>query len=279
MPYFNSQMSRAATAAPSLKARGAPGAMLAAYRARFAPSDAGAGDVAAYAGDLAGLGHALRTPMNAIRGFAGMLKEFQEAGGDRTPEYADYILRAADDHLRRIETLLEIARLDAGETGDQPEAFDAGGLLRDAVNAVAGAADAAGRRIEDKTGEGAIPASGDPDLIARGLRHVLRDALERSAGDEAVFVRAAPIETGAEILARSYGAGVDEAALAAARDVIGDPAAGRSRAFRPYGALAFGERLITLDGGEFSVRSKDGAGALCRIRLPRAKNGIDGRSR
>ena len=79
---------------------------------------------------LANMSHELRTPLNAIIGFTRIVKR---RGGDALPEKQinnlDKVLVSAQNLLQLINTILDIAKIEAGRMEVHPAAFDIGELV------------------------------------------------------------------------------------------------------------------------------------------------------
>src|SRR5206468_3561085 len=87
--------------------------------------------------------HELRTPLNSIIGFAELMKEGavaeQESGDDSTRlqkrvRYLENIVNASRNLLEMINSLLEMARIEAGKTTIHPGPVD----LHEACNGLLG---------------------------------------------------------------------------------------------------------------------------------------------
>jgi PAS domain S-box-containing protein len=64
---------------------------------------------------LANISHEIRTPMNGILGFSQLLKELHLTGEEQT-EYIDLIYRSGERMLNLINDLIDISRIESGET-------------------------------------------------------------------------------------------------------------------------------------------------------------------
>ena len=79
---------------------------------------------------LANISHEIRTPMNGILGFSQLLKEPHLTGEEQT-EYIDLIYRSGERMLNLINDLIDISRIEAGETMVQITETPVNVLLRD----------------------------------------------------------------------------------------------------------------------------------------------------
>jgi two-component system cell cycle sensor histidine kinase PleC len=79
---------------------------------------------------LANMSHELRTPLNAIIGFSDVMKTglFGELNG-RYQEYAEDIFGSGSHLLALVNDLLDLARIEAGRMGIEPQVFDAAEVL------------------------------------------------------------------------------------------------------------------------------------------------------
>ena len=118
---------------------------------------------------LAGISHELRTPMNAILGFAQLL-ELDELGGEQGDNVRQ-ILTAGRHLLELITELLDIARIEAGELALSLEPVGVAELIVEATDL-----DAAARRPARRRALGRARA-GD-ELRARGPAAAVAGAAE-----------------------------------------------------------------------------------------------------
>ena len=79
---------------------------------------------------LANISHEIRTPMNGILGFSQLLKE-SHLTGEEQAEYIDLIYRSGQRMLKLINDLIDISRIEAGETMVQITETPVNVLLRD----------------------------------------------------------------------------------------------------------------------------------------------------
>ena len=87
---------------------------------------------------LAAMSHELRTPLNAVIGFSEMLslETFGSLGSDRNKEYVRDIRSSGEHLLALINDILDIARIDAGESQLDEETVDLSKLVAQALRMV-----------------------------------------------------------------------------------------------------------------------------------------------
>jgi signal transduction histidine kinase/ActR/RegA family two-component response regulator len=79
---------------------------------------------------VAAVGHELRTPMNAILGFNGVLRR-ELADHPQDVEVVDHIRRSTDHLLRVVNEILDFSQLQAGKVQLYPQDFDLPAALRE----------------------------------------------------------------------------------------------------------------------------------------------------
>lgn len=218
---------------------------------------------------LAGISHELRTPMNAILGFAQLL-ELDELGGEQGDNVRQ-ILRAGRHLLELITELLDIARIEAGELGLSLEPVSVAELIVEAAELTRPVADR--HSIEISTG--AAPreefALADRQRLRQVLLNLLANAVKYNRPGGKVEVACADAaEERIAIAVRDTGRGI------APEDL--------DRLFEPFerlgvdsasieGAglgLALAKRLVHAMNGTLTVASELGSGSTFTIDLPRA---------
>ena len=85
---------------------------------------------------LANMGHELRTPLNAIIGFSEIIKLDQIRMRESYPEYAGYIHDAGTILLDLINGILDLARIEAGQTQLQEEFVALGQLVKSSITTI-----------------------------------------------------------------------------------------------------------------------------------------------
>ncbi len=210
--------------------------------------------------------HELRTPLAVI------ISETQTTlARERTAaEYRETVetcLDAAQQMRRLAQSLLELARFDAGQEPMARARFDLGELTRDAVELLHPLARARG--IEIHCDCAPAPVLGDADRVNQILNNLLSNAIHynRERGEIHVSTRA---ENGAALLTvRDTGPGISAEDLPHVFKRFYRADQSRARADGRSGlGLAICQAIAEAHGGAIEVTSELGRGTTFSVRLP-----------
>lgn len=220
---------------------------------------------------LADMSHEIRTPMTAILGFTEML-----LGDDLKSEQAtslDAIRRNADHLLRLINDILDLSKVDTGETELNVSPFDLVKLVDDVVGMMTARATAAGLEFGARY-ETTIPnrVHGDAARVRQILVNLVSNAIQFTESGS-VEIRIAAVGQKAspslELTVEDTGVGIPPDKLARIFEFFeqGEGSSARSDGAAGLG-LAISRRLARLMGGEINVMSAEGRGSAFTFRLP-----------
>jgi signal transduction histidine kinase/CheY-like chemotaxis protein len=217
---------------------------------------------------LASMSHEIRSPLNAVIGFASLL-----ADASLDPELAEFVemIRAAGNHLRGlIDDILDLSKIESGRLELEAIGFDVIGCVEEALEIVAPLAEEKGLALSALFDE-RIPVSvvGDPVRLRQVLVNLLSNAVKfTERGHVSVEVVPDPDEPAAEGRYR-LAANVTDTG-------IGIPADKAERIFAPFTqaeasttrqfggtglGLAIARQLAERMGGGIAVRSQPGLGS------------------
>ncbi len=137
---------------------------------------------------LANISHEIRTPMNGILGFAQLLKEPHLTGEDET-EYIDLIQKSGERMLNLINNLINISRIEAGETMLQESETPVNELMRDLYAFFKPEIDKKGLRLNLKTGlpDNDSVIETDSGKLIQILTNLIQNALKFTSSGEIDF--------------------------------------------------------------------------------------------
>jgi signal transduction histidine kinase len=219
---------------------------------------------------LAALSHDLRTPLQAIVGFAQLVEE--EVLGPVTAEQRGALarIRMSGGHLRSLqESMLEFARLGDGAAAPALGPVDVARVAADALAIVS--EDARAHALGAQVAPGLV-ALADADRLRRVLINLLGNAVRYTPAGGRVTVRAA--RTGDA--RRPVAVAVEDTGVGIAADQLEAvfepyyrlPGAARMAAGGAGLGLAICRELVEQMGGTIVVASAEGAGSTFTVLLP-----------
>jgi signal transduction histidine kinase len=213
---------------------------------------------------IADTGHDIRTPITAMQGHLEVTLR-----SDRSPEQYREVLRTCLEEVEHLGTisnsLLLLARLEAGEVVPERRSTDVTRLLTDAVQrAHSGSLD---RTVELDVQEGLV-ASIDGQMMHVALDHLIGNALQHTPPDTRVTVRGSADDSSLAITVEDGGPGIADELLPRLfeRMFRGDEA--RSRTGGTGLGLAITEEIIKVHGGTATADRSPMGGLRITIRLP-----------
>ncbi|HET7746469.1 MAG TPA: ATP-binding protein, partial [Vicinamibacteria bacterium] len=218
---------------------------------------------------VANASHELRTPLTSIRGFV----EALEDGAVDDPATAQRFLAKIRAHADRmaalVADLLELSRLESGESAPRRDRVDPAAVASEVAGSLADLA--AGRevtlRVEAK-GAPAVPT--DADRLRRILENLVENAVKYTppGGHVTVATRAGP-DRGAEVEVKDDGPGIAAEHLPRIFERFYRVDKARSRELGGTGlGLSIVRHLAESIGARVSVQSRMGAGSTFTVFLP-----------
>jgi photoactive yellow protein len=222
---------------------------------------------------LANMSHELRTPLNAVIGFADMLHSevFGPLGNDRYKGYVNDIVFAGRHLLGVIGDILDLSKMESGQTDLQETVFRVGELLEDAARISntnpqgKGATIRTGRVFED------VRLRADSKLLRQALINVASNAWKSMDEDPDLQLGAELLDDGRlALVIADMGQGmraIDLPVALAPFGRIGDSMSSRSTGGAGLG-LPITRALIERHGGELHINTQVGIGTTVYLVLP-----------
>lgn len=243
-----------------------------AYRADLERAQRGDQERAAF---LAAMSHELRSPLNAILGFADVL--LAEVDGPLTADARDEVqqIRDSGTHLSTlIHDILELSALESGQLRLEPKPADVVAIASEVVREARGV-------VGDRpltlsvTGEASLVARVDARRVRQILGNLVSNAIKFTASGS-VQVRVSRVAYMAVLEVVDTGPGIGEEERARVFQEF-KQARGEAKQRRGTGlGLAIARRLVLLHHGTIHVDSKLGAGSTFVVRLPLGMSGSKG---
>ena len=209
--------------------------------------------------------HELRTPVSV------MLTQTQTAL-NRDRDAASYrqtveaCQRAAQRMRKLIESLLALARFDAGQEVLKRMSFDLAGTIGDCVELVQPLAEERGVKIISKISPQEI--TGDPERLAQVVTNLLTNAIQYNQPDGEVHVKMTAANGLAVLQIEDTGQGISAEDLPRVFGRFFRADASRTGAGNAGLGLAITKAIVEAHGGTIEVASVEDAGTTFTVRLP-----------
>jgi PAS domain S-box-containing protein len=225
---------------------------------------------------LAVLSHELRTPMNAVYGWARMLQmgQIDEA---TMPRAFEAIVRNSHVQLQLIDDLLNMSRIVSGKMRLDIRPVDLPRVLEAALDAVRPTAEAKGLRLQPLIDPNAGPLNGDPDRLQQIVWNLLMNAIKFTPKGGRIQVTLQRVNSHLEIVVSDTGVGINRELLPFIFDRFRQGDSGSTRVQGGLGiGLALVRHLTELHGGTVTGESAgEGQGATFRVNLPLAAASVE----
>lgn len=211
------------------------------------------------------LAHDLRTPIAAAE--VTTKQALNGAYGELPQRYGSILrstLAANEEERRIVETLLLVARYEAGEESSVREFLDCNRLIARAVDEMQPVAEANGIALRGETEPGVLGVSGDPNELRRAILNLIANAITATPEHGTIVVRG-----------RRSG---DNVLIAVEDDGYGVPAERSAALFQRFGRARSGSgtglglyivrRIAEQHGGSVAYAPREPAGSVFTLTLP-----------
>lgn len=214
--------------------------------------------------------HELRTPVAVILTHAQNSLADADISSDQR-EALESVERAAQRMRRMIESLLQLARLDAGTEGIAREPIDLAAVAADAVDHLRPIA--VPRNVTLTTDLDPAELHGDAMTLGLVVTNLVSNAIQHGRENGAVRVSVRNDESGVVLEVADDGPGIPAAHAAQIFDRFYRVDAARTGTGRTGLGLAISKAIVEAHGGTIAVHGHPGAGATLIVRLPRGGQG------
>jgi PAS domain S-box-containing protein len=218
---------------------------------------------------LALVSHELRSPLNAILGYAALLR-YSGLDAQKVRQAAEVIDRSGKAQAQLIDDLLDTARIISGKLRLELGPVDLVSVIDQAVQTIHPAADAKGISIETDLPSEIGQITGDPTRLQQVVWNLLSNAVKFTPQGGRVEARLERVDPHIRITVSDTGKGISPDFLPYAFDRFRQA---DSSSARRYGGLGLGlalvKYLVELHGGTIEVASAgEGWGATFKVTLP-----------
>jgi len=224
---------------------------------------------------LANMSHELRTPLNAIIGYSDMIEESaQAAGQSETAQDAKQIQRAGQHLLSLINGILDLSKIEAGRMDLHLEQFDVPDLVEEVGATIAPLVAKNGNRFSAACDAQVGSMCADITKLRQILFNLIGNACKFTEQGQ-ITLRAATCTQDGEpwivLEVADTGIGMSPAQMTRLFEPFTQADDSTTRKYGGTGlGLAISRRFCQLMGGDISVQSEIGKGAVFTVELPLA---------
>ena len=215
---------------------------------------------------LSNMTHEMRTPLTVILGFTPTLRE---AVAPKYRRFVDLIERSGKRLLFTLDSLLDLAQLEAGTLTPSPTTHLLAELVRVRTTSLREKAEEKGLATRIEPSEEPLRVYVDPDLLQRVLHHVIDNAIKFTEHG-GITIRLLADGDDAVIQVEDTGTGIDPAFVPRAFKAFAQESEGLARTHQGSGlGLTVCKHVMERLGGSIDIDAAKGEGSTVTLRLPR----------
>lgn len=217
---------------------------------------------------VANISHEIRTPITAVLGMIGLLKE--NPHDERERDLLKMLDESARSLLTVINDILDFSKIEAGMLVIQSVDFRLTDVTREVIELLGGAAKEKGIKLRlhvDETAERVV--RGDPFRLRQVLLNLIGNAIKFTQEGAVTLVVRAENENVFGFFVRDTGIGISSEARQRLFQPFSQADGATTRRFGGTGlGLSISRRLVELMGGQIDFRSEAGIGSEFWFMLP-----------
>jgi PAS domain S-box-containing protein len=224
---------------------------------------------------LANMSHELRTPLNAIMGFSEMMKQ-QALGPHSNPRYGEYsadIFNSGDHLLSLINDILDLSKIEAGQTKLDERDLDIDEVLDFSLTLVRGRAAEKNHVLQIDAPVDNVRLRADERMLRQMLINLLSNAVKFTEWGGEIMMTSEIAEDGClRISVTDTGMGIAPHDILKAMSTFGQIEGALDRRFEGTGlGLPLVKSLAELHDGGLEIESEIGVGTKATIWFPRER--------
>jgi signal transduction histidine kinase len=221
---------------------------------------------------LANMSHELRTPLNAVIGFSEIMsgEMFGPLGDRHYRQYAADILQSGQHLLAVINSVLDLAKSEAGKLQINAEPCDLGAILADCVAMMREQSARAGLTLDAGPLDTQVIVAGEPAKLRQIFLNLLSNAIKFTDAGGRVMLSADAASAGhIAVTVADNGIGMTNDDVAVALAPFGQVDNRLARRYEGTGlGLPLANAMVELHGGTLAITSAPEVGTRVTVTLP-----------
>ena len=219
------------------------------------------------------MSHELNTPLNAIVGFAQLLKQLMsDAGNEKALKCADHILSAGTRLADSVDSILTLSEISAGNLRLDVERFSASNFVDSVMSEYTPQLKSWNAQLLCDLPERPVDIKADFQILRKAVGHLIENAAKYGNDGGEVTLSLALDNRQAVISVSDNGPGMSAHQIAAALEPLRQVDGSMSRKYEGMGlGLPLAKGIVELHGGRLEIVSRQGAGTTVTLTLPQGE--------
>jgi len=213
--------------------------------------------------------HEFKSPLTAIRQFAELLRDGLVPSQVRRQQYYDAIVEESDRLTHLVDTILDVARIEAGRKHYAFAETDVRPLFVEVIEQYRRQAAQRGFRIEVELADDLPLLQADGEALMQAVSNLLDNAVKYSGEAKGIAVTAWTENRSVCMSVRDHGIGISKEELPRIFDRFYRGGSALTRQVQGTGlGLAVVKHIVEAHRGEVLVESEPGQGSLFTVKIP-----------
>jgi PAS domain S-box-containing protein len=219
---------------------------------------------------LTNMSHELRTPLHGILSFAALgVRRNQTLSPEERLEYFQLIHQSGNTLLQLINTLLDLAKLEAGRLEFNFEQLDLARLVPEVLDELRSLLEDHRLKSEFLCSAPQVQAQGDRMRLLQVIRNLISNAIRFARPGDTIEIEVSERGSHQAVAVRDRGVGIPEDELATVFDKFMQSSKTRTGAGGTGLGLAICREIVQAHGGRIWAENRPGGGAILTFEIPR----------
>ncbi|MDT8325011.1 MAG: PAS domain S-box protein [Bacteroidota bacterium] len=216
---------------------------------------------------IANISHEVRTPLNIILGYTGLIGEKMEGRADEEERgYYQSVQRGAQRLQRTVDMILSISRLQVGDIHLEPKEIDLAALLHDIIGDYRAMAEDKSLSLTLAIDTAETRVHADEYCIAQTVQNLIDNAIKYTQRGGVTLCLARTAEGHVRIEVRDTGIGISEEYLPLLFEPYTQEESGYTRSFEGIGlGMSLVKKYAELIGAGLSISSEKNRGTTVAV--------------
>ncbi|MDX1640345.1 MAG: HAMP domain-containing sensor histidine kinase [Balneolaceae bacterium] len=221
------------------------------------------------AGFLANVTHELKTPLAVMQAAGENISDGRVTEGKRLKEYGSHIYREAIRLRKMIDKLLDVAKVDSGQTVVEQAPYQLKHLIGEYYQANKVYINEKGFKFEFNSDNKIPPVMIDPDHLETILNNLVENSIKYSSSEKEIQMDLQSDRETVQLSVTDQGEGIPKKAQKNIFDKFFRVENALTAKTKGHGlGLSIVKNLVELNGGSISVNSEPGKGATFTLTFP-----------